>query len=142
MPSSRRSNAQRVEQFHEAFSSPSSYWPDRDLIALRKRLVREEYEELGAELDLAMRQGLTAELRLKVAKELSDLLYVVYGLATAFQIDADECFALVHASNMSKLGLDGKPIVREDGKVLKGPGYFEPDLSVPANIPMEGETVE
>jgi predicted HAD superfamily Cof-like phosphohydrolase len=52
----------------------------------------------------------------------------VYGAGHAFGIDLDKCFNEVHRSNMSKLGLDGKPIYREDGKVLKGQNYFDPDL--------------
>jgi predicted HAD superfamily Cof-like phosphohydrolase len=64
----------------------------------------------------------------EVADALTDLLYVVYGAGHAFGIDLDKCFNEVHRSNMSKLGLDGKPIYREDGKVLKGQNYFDPDL--------------
>ena len=58
----------------------------------------------------------------------ADLLYVVYGAAHAFGIPIDECFEEVHNSNMSKLGADEKPIYREDGKVLKGPNFYEPNL--------------
>ena len=64
----------------------------------------------------------------EVAAALTDLLYVVYGAGHAFGIDLDECFSEVHESNMSKLGEDGKPIYREDGKVMKGPHYFPPEL--------------
>ena len=64
----------------------------------------------------------------EIADALTDILYVVYGAGHAFGIDLDECYAEVHRSNMSKLGEDGKPIYREDGKVLKGPNYFHPNL--------------
>ena len=63
-----------------------------------------------------------------VAKELADLLYVVYGTAVSLGIPIDDVFCEVHTSNMSKLDDNGKPIYREDGKVLKGPHYFQPNL--------------
>ena len=63
-----------------------------------------------------------------IADALTDILYVTYGAGHAFGIDLDKCFAEVQRSNMSKLGEDGKPIYRDDGKVMKGPNYSEPDL--------------
>jgi predicted HAD superfamily Cof-like phosphohydrolase len=63
-----------------------------------------------------------------VADALTDILYVTYGAGHAFGINLDKCFQEVHRSNMSKLGEDGKPIYRSDGKVLKGPNFFEPNL--------------
>ena len=63
-----------------------------------------------------------------IADALSDILYVVYGAGHAFGIDLDKCFDEVHRSNMSKLGEDGKPIYRDDGKVLKGKNFQEPNL--------------
>ena len=62
-------------------------------------------------------------------KELADVIYVTYGYAAAFGWDLDEALRRVHASNMSKLGDDGQPIYRDDGKVQKGPNYQKPDLS-------------
>ena len=62
-------------------------------------------------------------------KELCDLLYVTYGFAISFGWDLDEVFRRVHASNMSKLDETGKPVLRDDGKVLKGDQYKELDLS-------------
>ena len=59
---------------------------------------------------------------------MTDILYVTYGAGHAFGIDLDKCFAEVQASNMSKLGSDGKPIYNTNGKVMKGPDYFKPDL--------------
>jgi predicted HAD superfamily Cof-like phosphohydrolase len=64
----------------------------------------------------------------KLTKELADLLYIVYGTAVTFGLPLEEVFTEVHRSNMSKLGADGKPLYRADGKVLKGPNYQEPDL--------------
>ncbi len=93
---------------------------DQETRDLRIDLISEELEEL----DLA----LTNKDIVEVADALTDLLYVVYGAGHAFGIDLDECFTEVHESNMSKLGEDGKPIYREDGKVLKGPNYFPPNL--------------
>ena len=61
-------------------------------------------------------------------KEIDDLLYVTYGLAVSFGLNADVGFKRVHESNMSKLGEDGKPVYREDGKVLKGANYKAPYL--------------
>jgi len=63
-----------------------------------------------------------------IADALTDILYVTYGAGHAYGMNLDACFAEVQRSNMSKLGEDGKPIYREDGKVLKGPNYSEPNL--------------
>ena len=60
---------------------------------------------------------------------ITDLLYVVVGTAVAFGIPIDTAFERVHASNLSKLGEDGKPIYRKDGKILKGPNFFPPQLT-------------
>ena len=88
--------------------------------ALRYELIREELEELH--------EAFGAKDIVEVADALADLLYVVYGAGHAFGIDLDECFLEVHRSNMSKLGEDGKPVKRFDGKIMKGPGFFAPDL--------------
>jgi len=93
---------------------------DRDTQDLRVDLIAEELEEL--EVALANKDII------EVGDALTDLLYVVYGAGHAFGIDLDECFLEVHDSNMSKLGEDGRPIYREDGKVMKGPNYFSPNL--------------
>jgi NTP pyrophosphatase (non-canonical NTP hydrolase) len=115
--------SEMVLEFHETYGvvvgAPDTY-PLRDL---RSKLLMEEAMELDEELMLE--PGSNME---RVAKELADLVYVAYGTALSFGIDLDRALALVHASNMSKLGPDGKPVLREDGKVLKGPGYFEPDM--------------
>lgn len=85
---------------------------------LRKELIKEEFAEV-----------MTADTSEQILKELADLVYVTYGYAAAFGWNLDEALRRVHASNMSKLGDDGKPIYREDGKVMKGPKYEKPDLS-------------
>ena len=69
------------------------------------------------------------KLRMNLVKELSDLVFVCYQFAAAYNIDLDKAMALVFESNMSKLDDEGKPIYREDGKVLKGPNYKAPDLT-------------
>ena len=116
-------NFELVGDFMEAFGQDVQFeptWPDFNTRELRLELIQEELDELSdAVADRDM---------IQIADALTDLLYVVYGAGHAFGIDLDECFQEVHASNMSKLGENGKPIYREDGKVMKGPGYFEPDL--------------
>lgn len=94
--------------------------PQQNLAKLRLELIREEVEELNV--------GIEGMDIVEIADALTDILYVVYGAGHAFGIDLDECYQEVHRSNMSKLGADGKPIYREDGKILKGPDYFHPNL--------------
>ena len=117
------SNFELVGDFMEAFGQKVELeptWPDFNTRELRLDLIQEELDELA--------QAMEDRDMVQIADALTDLLYVVYGAGHAFGIDLDECFAEVHRSNMSKLGPNGKPIHREDGKVMKGPGYFEPDL--------------
>ena len=117
------SNFELVGDFMEAFGQKVELeptWPDFNTRELRLDLIQEELDELA--------QAMEDRDMVQIADALTDLLYVVYGAGHAFGIDLDECFQEVHSSNMSKLGPNGKPIHREDGKVMKGPGYFEPDL--------------
>ena len=95
-------------------------FPEEDTQRLRLDLIEEELDELHYAID--------NKDMVEIADALGDLLYVVYGAGHAFGIDLDECFKEIHASNMSKLGPDGKPIKREDGKVLKPDTFFPPDL--------------
>ena len=90
-------------------------------------LIVEEYEEFRD----AERQVIPGLLRNEedALKELADLVYVCYQYATNMGWDLDEAMNRVHLSNMSKLGVDGQPIRREDGKVLKGPNYQPPTLT-------------
>tara|TARA_B110000503_G_scaffold139019_1_gene226414 strand:- start:5004 stop:5405 length:402 start_codon:yes stop_codon:yes gene_type:complete len=94
--------------------------PDSDTMDLRVSLIEEELGEL--------KEAIANDDIVEVADALTDLLYVIYGAGHSFGIDLDECFAEVHGSNMSKLGADGQPIYREDGKVLKGANYYAPNL--------------
>jgi len=117
------SNFNKVKIFMQTFGQevknrPS--FPDPKVQNLRFELIREELEELKVALD---------QKNLKeVADALTDILYVTYGAGHAFGIDLDKCFDEVQSSNMSKLGIDGKPIFNDSGKVMKGPNYFEPNL--------------
>jgi predicted HAD superfamily Cof-like phosphohydrolase len=116
-------NFEKVGDFMEAFGQEVLYMPvmpNTSLAALRLDLINEEVQELT--------DGLGKKSMLEIADALTDILYVVYGAGHAFGIDLDECFNEVHRSNMTKLGEDGRPVYREDGKVMKGPNYSEPDL--------------
>ena len=88
---------------------------------LRISLIQEELEEL--------KQAIKDKNLSEVADALTDILYVTYGAGHAFGLNLDISFDEVQKSNMSKLGLDGKPIYNEKGKVMKGPNYFLPDFS-------------
>lgn len=116
-----------VQEFHEAFDLPVKGRPDISdpkTNQLRINLLAEELEELKD----ALAQGNVVE----VLDALTDLQYVLDGAYLSFGLQdvKHAAFAEVHRSNMSKLGADGKPVRREsDGKVLKGPDYFKPDLS-------------
>ena len=89
--------------------------------SLRINLISEELEEL--------KKAISDNDITEVADALTDILYVTYGAGHAFGINLDKCFNEVQESNMSKLDKDGKPIFNENGKVMKGPNYFKPDLS-------------
>jgi predicted HAD superfamily Cof-like phosphohydrolase len=88
---------------------------------LRLDLIKEELSELS--------EAMNNKDLLEVADALTDILYVTYGAGHAFGINLDKCFEEVQSSNMSKLDENGKPIYNENGKVMKGPNYFKPDLS-------------
>jgi predicted HAD superfamily Cof-like phosphohydrolase len=110
-----------VEEFHEAFGHPiNDTYAVLSQWLFRLKLIKEELAELENAIH---NEGME-----QVYKELADLQYVVSGMAVAFGIDLEASFLRVHKSNMSKLGEDGKPIYREDGKILKGPNYKEPNL--------------
>ena len=116
-------NFELVGDFMEAFGQAVEYeptWPDFSTRELRVELIQEEVQELIEAID--------NKDMVEIADALTDILYVVYGAGHAFGIDLDACFDEVHASNMSKLGEDGRPLKREDGKIMKGPGFFAPDL--------------
>ena len=94
---------------------------------MQKRLIVEEFKEF-LEAEQQLLYGFTRNSE-DCLKELADLVYVCYQYAANLGWDLDAAMDRVHQSNMSKLGEDGKPIRREDGKVLKGPNYQPPTLS-------------
>jgi NTP pyrophosphatase (non-canonical NTP hydrolase) len=101
----------------------------KNLFEMQTELIREEAREF---LDAALALQEDPEdgpKREELCKELSDLVFVCYQFAAAFNIDLDKAMTLVFESNMSKLDDNGMPIYREDGKVLKGPNYKKPNLT-------------
>ncbi|HNQ27123.1 MAG TPA: nucleoside triphosphate pyrophosphohydrolase family protein [Aquaticitalea sp.] len=117
---------QSVKNFHKAFKIGYRETPLADLGAeknmLRYKLMREENEEY---LEAASNNDLV-----EVADALGDMLYILCGtiIEHGLQHKIEAVFEEIQRSNMSKLGNDGEPIYREDGKVLKGPNYFKPDI--------------
>ncbi len=118
------SNFSKVGTFMKTFGQEVKTSPalSTDKInRLRVDLIKEELEELT--------EAMNNKDLLEVADALTDILYVTYGAGHAFGVNLDKCFDEVQQSNMSKLGENEKPIYNEDGKVMKGPNYFKPDLS-------------
>ena len=115
-----------VKAFHTAFKIGHREIPKADLGSdknmLRYELMREENEEY---LEAASDNDLV-----EVADALGDMLYILCGtiIEHCLQYKIEEVFEEIQRSNMSKLGEDGEPIYREDGKVLKGPNYFKPNI--------------
>tara|TARA_B100000614_G_scaffold35779_1_gene28165 strand:+ start:176 stop:568 length:393 start_codon:yes stop_codon:yes gene_type:complete len=115
-----------VEDFHNAFGLGVAKKPTIDLsketIKLRFDLMKEENEEY---FEAAKRNDMV-----EVADALGDMLYILCGtiLSHGMQDKIHEIFEEIQTSNMSKLGDDGKPIYRKDGKVMKGPKYFKPNI--------------
>ena len=91
-------------------------------------LVEEEANEFVEAAGECFADPENMDRRMELLKELSDLVFVCYQFAAAFNLDLDKAMTLVFESNMSKLDEQGKPIFRPDGKVLKGPKYKAPDL--------------
>jgi len=116
----------QVGQFHDSFGIENNYEPTTKLteeeIQLRFDLLKEENEEY---IEAAKNGDLT-----EVADALGDIMYILFGtiLKHGLQDKIVEVFEEIQGSNMSKLGADGKPIYREDGKVLKGPNYYRPNI--------------
>ena len=127
-------NFNKVWQFMHSFGQDTLMkptLPNDDLADLRVDLIQEEVDEL--------QEALMKKDIVEIADALTDILYVTYGAGHAFGIDLDTCFTEVHRSNMSKLGIDGKPIYREDGKVLKGRGYTPPQLAKIIQAKLQGD---
>ena len=116
-----------VHAFHTAFKLNTQDTPTIDISDDRKKLrfelMKEENEEY---LEAAINNDLV-----EVADALGDMLYILCGtiIEHGMQDKIEEVFNEIQRSNMSKLGEDGKPIYREDGKVLKGPDYFKPNIA-------------
>ena len=114
-----------VGAFHTAFGLPVRERPTADIPAdeaiLRQALLDEEVDELRAAVEAGDVVG--------IADALADIVYIACGTAHAYGIDLDAVVAEVHRSNMTKLGEDGRPVYRQDGKVLKGPAYEPPQLA-------------
>ena len=116
-----------VQEFHEAFGLGFEKFPTTNLseqkLQLRFDLMQEENEEY---LEAAKNNDLV-----EVADALGDMLYILCGtiLEHGMQYKIEEVFNEIQRSNMSKLGADGNPIYREDGKVMKGPNYFKPNIA-------------
>ena len=133
-----------VRRFHHLYGLPvRTDGPSlgRESLDMRMSLIAEEFAELvEAVYGASARSGIEAAYARAVAADdgtrdtvaaadaLADLVYVIYGMALETGIDLAAVLAEVQRSNMSKLGADGRPIYREDGKVLKGPDYFPPDV--------------
>lgn len=121
-----KSKIAAVEEFHISFGLGVSKTPTANLgnnkNLLRFNLMDEENKEY---LEAATKGDLV-----EVADALGDMLYILCGtiLEHGMQYKIEEVFEEIQRSNMSKLGMDGRPIYREDGKVLKGPNYFKPDI--------------
>ena len=117
-------NFESVRKFMETFGQEireKASFPDEKVTSLRIDLIKEELNEL--------KEAINNNDIKEVADALTDILYVTYGAGHAFGINLDKCFEEVQNSNMSKLGEDGKQIYNIQGKVMKGPNYFKPDLS-------------
>ena len=117
------SNFEKVRTFMKTYGQEvkeKSEFPDDKILNLRVDLIEEELIEL--------KEAIKNKDLVEVADALTDILYVTYGAGHSFGINLDECFAEVQRSNMSKLDKNGKPIYNENGKVMKGPNYFQPNL--------------
>lgn len=124
----------RVKEFHEAMEVPQSQPEERGALELRLRLIWEEYKEVldaagyVPDLETGFRVSGKVLDKVNLLKELADLDYVTAAAAVKFGWDFNEAGRRVHASNMSKLVENGKPLRRDDGKILKGPNYKPPVL--------------
>ena len=117
-------NFERVRKFMETFGQEikeKAQFPNEKITSLRHDLIKEELDELKEAMD-------NNDIK-EVADALTDILYVTYGAGNAFGINLDKCFEEVQNSNISKLSSDGKPIYNDNGKVMKGPNYFKPDIT-------------
>ena len=117
--------SEQAKEFRTQYNLPSSR--ALETRSYQKNLIVEEFKEFLESDGFLFRHG--ENFQTDCLKELADLVYVWYKYDENMRWDLDGALDLVHQSNMSKLDEDGKPIYREDGKVLKGPNYKPPDLS-------------
>lgn len=139
-----------VREFHEAFDHPVSYDP-RQVPSLKNRMLRvqmlaSELVELARAMGVKLKVDTTVEGNeddcvlcaddgtgrydpVEAADALGDLRYIVDGGNLICGFPGEMVLAEIHRSNMSKLGADGKPVKRDDGKIMKGPNYFKPDIA-------------
>ena len=108
-----------MKTFHQEVKTSASFSSEK-INLLRVNLIEEELNEL--------KEAIKNKDFKETIDALTDILYVTYGAGHAFGVNLDKCFSEVQKSNMSKLGEDGKPIFNENGKVMKGPNYFKPNL--------------
>lgn len=130
-----KSTVDMVKEFHQKFGHPAPGKPNlgnKDLLELRMKLLHEELDEFDEALESAYQYAkddkpIPAGLMAKVLKEAADIQYVLDGALVSLGIEKykDAAFLATQESNMSKLGEDGEPIYREDGKILKGPNFFK-----------------
>ena len=122
-----------VLEFHSKFNHPIEEPWTVKLLEFRLKLIREESGEVMEEfcnmlIDLERGKNVSLQQKNNLLKELCDLQYVLSGAAVALGLDIQVAFNRVHDSNMSKLDDNGKPVYREDGKIIKGPNYRPPNL--------------
>ena len=117
--------SEQAKEFRMKYNLRNS--PNRGTRSYQKNLIVEEFKEFLEADGFLFKHG--NNVQAECLKELADLVYVCYQYAENMGWFLDEALNRVHESNMSKLDEDGKPIYREDGKVLKGPNYKPPDLS-------------
>ena len=126
---------EQARQFRETFGQESlpnisRYgFIKKQLWDMQVSLIKEEAVEFLFAADECFADPENTQRREELVKELSDLVFVCYQFAATYNIDLDKAMSLVFESNLSKLDEQGKPIYREDGKVLKGPNYQPPDLA-------------
>ena len=109
-----------MKTFGQEVKAKASFSTDK-INKLRVDLIEEELKEL--------KEAINKKDLQETIDALTDILYVTYGAGHAFGVDLDKCFEEVQNSNMSKLDNNGKPIFNENGKVMKGPNYFKPNLN-------------
>lgn len=120
------SHYEQAVEFRSLMGQPTGSL-NKEQIDLQLRLIVEEFKEVLESADAVTKMITCKRSREGLLKELADLAYVVYQFAAAAGWDLDEALERVHTSNLSKL-VDGKPLRRDDGKVLKGPNYKPPHL--------------